>query len=166
MTPADMGFHLVRPNIYRIGNSSDRHSEPAPLFTPIVAPSAAAKGLGEHKKELAGRHEVRLRFWKQLLERAKAGGVTVHANVSPSTDNWISAGAGKTGRASATWCGSKTGAAVGSLHGRRACRVRYTVEEGGIGEGEERWPAIQDTMVDAMGRQERSLKPRITTLDV
>ena len=91
-TPADTAFYLVRLAAYRIGGS-----DPAPLFTVIVAPSPEAKDIGEQKKHLAERHVLRLKFWEQLLARAKEKGVTLHAGRSPSPDNWISAGAGKSG---------------------------------------------------------------------
>lgn len=39
----------------------------------------------------------RLKFWQQLLERAKEKGVMTHSMRSPSRDSWISAGAGKSG---------------------------------------------------------------------
>jgi len=94
VTPGDTSFYLVRVAAYRIGGS-----EPAPLFTVIVAPSAETKDLGRQKKDLAERHILRLKFWGQLLARAKAKGVTLHANISPSKSNWISTGAGKSGLA-------------------------------------------------------------------
>ncbi len=91
-TPADVAFYLVRLSGYRIGGS-----DPAPLFTVIVAPSAETKAIGRQKKDLAERHILRLKFWEQLLNRAKQRGVTLHANRSPSKNNWISTGAGKGG---------------------------------------------------------------------
>ncbi len=93
-TPVDISFYLVKVGTYRIGDS-----DPAPLFTTIVGPSEQAKDIGQQKKELAERVLLRLRFWEQLLTRAKEKGVTLHAAVSPSKDNWIWAGAGKTGLA-------------------------------------------------------------------
>lgn len=49
------------------------------------------KGLG-----LQGRHEIRNKFWTELLEKANHK-TSLHANISPGRENWISAGAGKTG---------------------------------------------------------------------
>jgi hypothetical protein len=66
------------------------------LFTIIAGPSAQARQTGEQKKELAERHVLRLEFWKQLLEHAR-GKTPLHARISPSTGNWISAGTGKGG---------------------------------------------------------------------
>ena len=91
-TPADIAFYLVRLAAYRISGS-----DPAPLFTVIVAPSLEAKDIGEQKKHLAERHILRLKFWEQLLAKAREKGVTLHAGRSPSKNNWISAGAGKSG---------------------------------------------------------------------
>jgi hypothetical protein len=51
---------------------------------------------GHKGKELAERHVLRLEFWRQLLEKAKTK-TKIHAKVSPGIENWISAGAGKSG---------------------------------------------------------------------
>jgi hypothetical protein len=48
------------------------------------------------------------------------------------------------------------------LEGKRACRIRERFE-GGYRD-RERWPHIQETMVDAMIRLERALKPHIEGL--
>jgi hypothetical protein len=88
-TPDDVAFFLVRLAAYRIAGS-----DPAPLFTVIVGPSAESKDFGKQKKELAERHVLRLKFWEQLLQRAKEKGVLLHAQRSPTKDSWISAGAG------------------------------------------------------------------------
>jgi hypothetical protein len=90
ITPANVAFYLVRLAAYRISGSDAA----APLFTVIVGPSAEAKSFGKEKKELAERHILCLRFWEQLLNRAKERGVMLHAQRSPSKDSWISAGAG------------------------------------------------------------------------
>ncbi len=91
-TPEDVAFYLVKLAAYRIGDSPA-----APLFTLIVGPSEDSKAVGREKKELAERHRLRLDFWRQLLERAKAMGVRSHAGRSPSKHSWIAAGAGKSG---------------------------------------------------------------------
>lgn len=64
-TPADISFYLVKLSAYKIGNS-----EPAPLFTIVVGPSAQAKEIGKEKQDMAERHVLRLKFWGGLLERA------------------------------------------------------------------------------------------------
>jgi hypothetical protein len=91
VSPADTAFFLVKVEAYRIGES-----EPAPLFTSICAPSEEAKQIGVQKQQLAERHLRRLEFWKQLLEKAKSR-TNLHSNVSPSKDNWVTAGAGRSG---------------------------------------------------------------------
>jgi hypothetical protein len=50
------------------------------------------------------------------------------------------------------------------LEGRRACRVRFTSSDGGYRSPEEKWPAVQDGLIAAMVRLERSLKPFISKL--
>lgn len=91
LSPVDTAFFLVKVEAYKIGNS-----EPAALFTTICAPSEEAKQIGEQKQHFAERHVKRLDFWKQLLQRAIQR-TTLHSNVSPSKENWIAAGAGKSG---------------------------------------------------------------------
>jgi len=91
ISPVDTAFFLVKVEAYRIGES-----EPAAFFTTICAPSAEVKQIGEQREDLAERHVKRLDFWKQLLERAILK-TTLHSNVSPSKENWIAAGAGKSG---------------------------------------------------------------------
>jgi len=90
ITPDNIAFYLVRLAAYRIAG----HEDAAPLFTVIVGPSAEAKSFGKEKKELAERHILRLKFWGQLLERAKQKGVLLHSQRSPGKESWISAGAG------------------------------------------------------------------------
>ncbi len=91
ISPPDTAFFLVKVEAYKIGGS-----EPAPLFTKICEPSPEAREIGEQKQHLADRHIKRLNFWKQLLEKARDR-IGLHSNVSPSKDNWVSAGAGKAG---------------------------------------------------------------------
>lgn len=49
------------------------------------------------------------------------------------------------------------------LEGRRASRIAKRLENGGYRD-EERWPEIQEAMIDAMIRLEKALKPRIRRL--
>ena len=51
---------------------------------------------GHNREELAERHVLRLEFWGQLLDKAKTK-TKLHAKVSPGIENWVSAGAGKSG---------------------------------------------------------------------
>jgi hypothetical protein len=89
--PADTAFYLLKIEAFRINNS-----DPAPFITIVAGPSPESKQAGDKKKELAERHMVRLEFWKELLEKAKIA-TPNFANRSPSKDNWISTGAGKSG---------------------------------------------------------------------
>jgi len=51
---------------------------------------------GHNGEELAERHVLRLEFWGQLLDKAKTK-TKLHSKVSPGIENWVSAGAGKSG---------------------------------------------------------------------
>ncbi len=84
-------FYLIKVEAIRIGDSPY-----APLFTRIVGPSAEFKELGERKKDLAEREDIRQRWWTRLIERSKT--VTkLHAHISPSTVSWISTASGLPG---------------------------------------------------------------------
>ncbi len=192
MLPADMAIYLLRIEAYRIGDSPA-----APLFTIIAGPSPQARQAGEQKKELAERHVLRLEFWQQLLERAKSK-TPLHARISPSTDNWINASAGKSGLSYSYVIRMNDAqiefyidrgeteenkrifdalhdrkeaieAAFGGplewqrLDDRRASRIRHVITSGGL-KDRERWPQLQDAMIDAMIRLERALKPEIQKL--
>lgn len=50
------------------------------------------------------------------------------------------------------------------LDERRACRIRHVISEGGLRD-RERWPQIQEAMVDAMVRLEKALGPEIERLE-
>lgn len=81
-------FYLLKVEAIRIGNSP-----PAPLLTLVVGPSEESREVGETKKELAERHVIRHRFWKDLLERA-AKRTSLHANISPNRHSWVGASTG------------------------------------------------------------------------
>ena len=89
--PPDTAFYLVRIEAYRI-----EESPPAPLMMIVAGPSPEARQVGAQKKDLAERHILRLEFWEQLLEQASQR-TALHAHISPSKENWINAGAGKSG---------------------------------------------------------------------
>ena len=192
-TPDDVSFFLVRLDAYRIGSS-----DPAPLFTVIVGPSAEAKAFGQQKKDLAERHVLRLKFWEGLLGIAKERGVLLHASRSPNKESWISAGAGRSGLTFnyVVWMEDQSAVelyidtgdlnenkrifdglvakrevidqAFGEkldwerLDERRACRVRHVLNLGGLSNGEDRWPTIQEGMIDAMARLAKALKPHLS----
>lgn len=92
ISPDDIAFFLVKLAAYRIGSS-----EPAPMFTLITAPSEDTKMVGREKEKLAGRSAERFEFWSQLIERLKNKKISLHANLSPSTQGWLAAGAGRSG---------------------------------------------------------------------
>lgn len=194
-TPVDISFYLVNLAAYRIGDS-----ESAPLFTVIVAPSVESKDIGRQKKDLAERHILRLKFWEQLLAQALSRGVKLHANRSPTKENWLGAGAGKSGMnfnyyilvrdkagvdlyidagdkernedifdklySSKEDIESKFGDTLEwqRLEIRRASRILYSIEQGGLRDSD-RWPNIQDAMIEAMDRFSKALRPHIRTLD-
>jgi hypothetical protein len=91
MLPADTAFFLIKLEAYQIDGSA-----PVPMFSIVAGPSPASKQVGDQKKELAERHVLRLEFWRQLLEQTKSR-TPNFANRSPTKDNWISGGAGKSG---------------------------------------------------------------------
>lgn len=91
VTPADVSFYLVKVEGVRIGDSL-----PAPLFSVICAPSEEAKEMGKTRGEFAERHKKRIEFWRRLLEKSRAR-TKLFANISPSKENWIGTGAGKSG---------------------------------------------------------------------
>ena len=84
-------FYLLKVEAVKIGDS-----EPAPLLTLIVGPSEESREAGATKKELAERHLIRQRFWESLLNRAKHK-TKLHSRISPTKENWIWTGAGKSG---------------------------------------------------------------------
>lgn len=84
-------FYLVKLEAVRIGGS-----EPAPLLTLITGPSAESDDAGRTRKDLAERHNLRYRWWSQLLERAKTR-TKLHASVGPGTGPYLTAGAGRQG---------------------------------------------------------------------
>ncbi|MEO7724767.1 MAG: DUF4268 domain-containing protein [Chthoniobacterales bacterium] len=52
------------------------------------------------------------------------------------------------------------------LDSKRACRIKYRLEEGGYRAPEQEWPEIQKGMVDAMVRLETALKPELDSLEL
>lgn len=47
---------------------------------------------------------------------------------------------------------------------RRKCRVEFVIERGGIGDAPDRWPEIQDRMIDRMQALCNAFKPHISKL--
>lgn len=52
------------------------------------------------------------------------------------------------------------------LDGKRACRIKFISPAGGYRSPEEQWPTIQDTIIDAMNRLEKALRPQLKQLRV
>lgn len=50
------------------------------------------------------------------------------------------------------------------LDERRACRIKYAIENGGYRTPDSQWPAVHATMVSAMTKLETALKPAIDSL--
>ena len=50
----------------------------------------------KEKQKTAKRHNLRLEFWKSLLEKSKRK-TSLHLNISPNIWSWIGTGAGKAG---------------------------------------------------------------------
>jgi len=50
------------------------------------------------------------------------------------------------------------------LEGKRACCVKHELADGGYKDAEEKWPEIQDRMIDAMVRFEAAFRPHIAKL--
>lgn len=47
------------------------------------------------------------------------------------------------------------------LDDKRASRIRCILKVGGLSDGEDRWPAIQDAMIDAMDRLAKAVRPAL-----
>jgi hypothetical protein len=189
-TPADVAFYLVKLSAFRINGS-----DPAPHFSLIAGPTEEGRRVGQEKKELAERHTLRLRFWEQLLARAKARGVTYHAQRAPSTDMWLGAGAGIRSGVSLVyliWMTEEAGVELyidtgdqienkrvfDGLHSKKdaveqsfgapliwdrmdnkaGARIRHLIYDGGLSDSQDRWPAIQDKMIDALDRLAKAVK--------
>ena len=193
---SNAAFYLLKVEAVKIAGS-----DAAPLLTLIVGPSEESTGFGGKKKELAERHKIRLRFWTELLNRAKDK-TKLHAAISPSQENWVTASAGKSGLAF-TYIVRQHGATVGlyidrgkdseeenkaifdelvllrdeikndfggglvweRVEGKQTCSIKNNMEFGGYRD-EEKWPELQEAMVDAMVRLEKALKPCITKLTI
>ena len=50
------------------------------------------------------------------------------------------------------------------LADKRASRIKYTIQDGGYRDDEQRWPEIQEEMIDAMIRFEKALRPHLEKL--
>ena len=84
-------FYLLKVDAVRVDDSL-----PAPLFTLIVGPSVEGRQVGVTKRELGKRHDLRRRFWTELLECALPH-TKRHANISPGTSTTLNASSGVPG---------------------------------------------------------------------
>ena len=50
------------------------------------------------------------------------------------------------------------------LDDKQGCRIAYVTTGGGYRDDESKWPAIQDAMIEAMGRLEKALAPHLEQL--
>lgn len=141
-----------------------------------------------------------MKFWEQLLSRAKEKGITLHAGRAPTKQMWISAGTGKAGLSFnyVIWLEEKTAVELyvdtgdkeqnkriydlfysmkenidsdfgtplswERLDDRRASRIRFFIEKGGLRDDETNWPFIQDAMIDAMDRLSKAFTRHIQAL--
>jgi hypothetical protein len=181
-------FYLLKIEAIKIDES-----EPAPLLTLITGPSEETREVGDTKKDLADRYEIRRHFWDTLLKRAKEK-TRLHQAISPGRYSFIWTGAGTAGlgfRYSITQHEGEVGLYINrateqenraildelKVHqteieqafggplmwyqqeGVRHCRIAYVVKDGGYRDSEEKWPAIQDAMINAMIALEKAVRP-------
>ena len=150
-----------------------------------------AKRMAE-RKERTERHDLRYRFWEQLLARAKDRN-PVHANRSPGRDTWISGSIGRAGFAIIygmrqfnnsvyLWIANDKAAFDTLFAQREAIEADFGApldwnetpgqmgrgvsfgQDGGYRSDPEEWPAIQERMIDAMIRLDRAVRPRVQAL--
>jgi hypothetical protein len=191
-TPPDVGFYLVKLEVFQIGDSP-----PAPHFSIVSQPSKQIKEVREAGDELAETHVKRLEFWKQLLEKSEEK-TNLFSNVSPSRGHWIETGAGKSGlkyvyailkdSARIELCMKRKDADENKkifdelykrkqeieadfgeelewqrLENKIMSKITKTVINKGLDDVDD-WPEIQDRMVDAMIRFEKALRKHIEQL--
>ncbi len=182
---SSVSFYLLQIEAVRIGDSP-----PAPLLTRIVGPSEEARAAGEARQHLNERQSKRHEFFTKLLDHSKTKS-TLHASISPSSQNWVWAmrdgwawsyvvlkhstrvelyvdrgDADVNGAAFEVLESHRPDieAAFGSalnwqpLHEKRACRISFSSDLGGL-DDEEQWEAIISATVDAMQRLESAISP-------
>ena len=191
--PADSGVYLVQVEAFRIGDSP-----PAAKFTLIAGPSEETRAFGAERKYVAERYQLRREFWRALLEKVRER-TSLHANISPSKDHWISTGAGKSGviysyvilkdsgrielyidtgdqetnklyfnklQAHRKEIETAFGASLRweRLDDKRASRIAHDIRGKGGLRDKGRWSELQDAMIEAMIRFEKSFRPYIQRL--
>lgn len=88
VTPMDISWYILKLEAVKIGDSPL-----APLFSIIAGPSQERKATGKVKKDVAERHQKRVKFWEGLLPVLNEK-TALFRNISPSKDNWLAAGTG------------------------------------------------------------------------
>lgn len=88
VTPVDMSWYILKIEAVKIDDSPI-----APLFSIVAGPSQERKATGEVKKDVAERHLKRIQFWEGFLPILNDK-TSLFRNISPSSDNWLSAGTG------------------------------------------------------------------------
>lgn len=92
-------FYLLELQLIRIGDSPL-----GPLFTIKSAPSKEAREKGEIKRQETHRHEMRFKFWTELLKVFKADKtMPAFKNNSATKDSFITSGTGISGIAWTLW---------------------------------------------------------------
>lgn len=84
----DADFYMVKVEAVRIAESP-----PAALLTLIVGPSQESKDVGQARKEVAERYQIRNRWWTSLIERS-TGRTRLHAHITPGDYSWIGVSSG------------------------------------------------------------------------
>ena len=188
-------FYLVKVEAICIGDSPG-----APLLTLITGPSEDAIRMGQTKKEVAERYQIRERFWTKLLERSKEK-TKLHSNIKPGKYNWIGSSAGLPNGLNLNYAVRQKDAQAElyidagteqedwnheiflklkekkeaiekefggeliweALEGKRACRIKKVISDGGW-QDEEEWTSVHEKLIDAMIALERSLRPYLKKL--
>jgi hypothetical protein len=84
-------FYMVKVEAVKIGDSPA-----APLLTLIVGPSEEVQTVGQAKKEIAEVHNVRYRWWFQLIERSREIN-HLHAHITAGKYVYIGTSSGTRG---------------------------------------------------------------------
>lgn len=82
-------FYLLKVEAVRIGGS-----EPAPLLTRIVGPSAETKAVAAQNREFSERYDLREQWWSNLVARPEAH---LHRHLTPGRYSWIGMSSGVRG---------------------------------------------------------------------
>lgn len=190
----DIDIRCVRLQPYRLADGTVLVDAQQIIPLPETASYQTQIGVKRQaeRKQRVVRHDERLEFWQQLLELA-AQHTDLHAGRSPSKDNWLGGATGHRGihldykirlqdsavqlciddnpqayealAADREQIESDFGAPL--IWDRKANRKStfiLLILDGGYRSDRERWPEIQQSLVDAMVRLENAIKPRLGNL--